>query len=83
MKLLRASRRGYIVIKFWRQIVRDADPGHDVTKSRRRERSRRFVSSLLSACTTTSWLTTFGTWVAWREAPWLSVCTSVPGKRQR
>ena len=48
MKLLCASRRPGIVIKFWRQIVRDADPGHDVTKSRRRERSRRFVSSLIS-----------------------------------
>ena len=47
MKLLRASRRPCIVIKFWRQTVRDADPGHDVTKSRRRERSRRFVSSLI------------------------------------
>ena len=46
-KILRASRRPGIVIKFWRQIVRDADLRHDVTKSRRRERSRRFVSSLI------------------------------------
>ena len=46
-KIMRASRRPGIVIKFWRQIVGDADPRHDVTKSRRRERSRRFVSSLL------------------------------------
>ena len=28
--------------------MRDADPGHDVNKSRRRERSSRFVSSLLA-----------------------------------
>ena len=45
---LRASRRPGIVIKFWRQIVRDADLRHDVTKCRRRERSRRFVSSLIA-----------------------------------
>ena len=44
---MRASRRPGIVIKFWRQVVRDAHPRHDVTKSRRRERSRRFVSSLM------------------------------------
>ena len=46
-KILRASRRPDVVIKFWRQIVRDADLRHDVTKNRRRERSRRFVSSLI------------------------------------
>ena len=46
---MRASRRPGIVIKIWRQVVRDADPRHDVPKSRRRERSRRFVSSLLAA----------------------------------
>ena len=39
-KILRASRRPGIVIKFWCEIVRDADPRHDVTKSRRRERIR-------------------------------------------
>ena len=39
-KILRASRRPGIVIKFWREILRDADPRHDVTKSRRCERSR-------------------------------------------
>ena len=48
-KILRASRRPGIVIKFWCEIVRDADPRHDVTKSRRRERIRWFVSSLIFA----------------------------------
>ena len=47
-KLLCASRRPGIVIKFWRRILREVDSGDDVTKSRRRERSRRFVSSLLT-----------------------------------
>ena len=37
---MRASRCPGIVIKFWRQIVRDPNPRHDVTKSRCRERSR-------------------------------------------
>ena len=46
-KLLCASHRPGIVIKFRRQIVRDADPGHDVTKSRCRKRSHQFISSLL------------------------------------
>ena len=46
-KILRASRRSGILITFWRDILGDADPRHDVTKSRRRERSRWFVSSLL------------------------------------
>ena len=39
-KILRASRRPGIVIKFWCEIVRDADSRHDVTKRRRCERSR-------------------------------------------
>lgn len=46
-KLLCVSRRPGIVIKFWRQIVRDVDRGHDATESRRLERSRPFVSSLI------------------------------------
>lgn len=37
-----AKRRSAIV------NVRDADPEHDVTKSRRRERSRRCVSILIN-----------------------------------
>ena len=46
-KILRASCRPGIVFKFWRQIVRDADLRHEITKSRRRESRCRFVSSLM------------------------------------
>ena len=31
---MRASRRPGIVIKFWRQVVRYADPRHDVPKKK-------------------------------------------------